>query len=417
MTMSLEAYLAKLNRAVKTRSGHDLALLVSKDNKDLLSAVRNFSSFSAASDISTVAHSTVKNKDWAAIASGSCLVAYLYEIERDPVLAYREQNTLTQLFNRVVEKNDNWILPVLYTITQQLRHIAVEADTILQNQSNSQNSSTEKQERKLEEAARTINRSLTVCLNDRNSPLESSRKQGIYFVLSVLFKVYFKLGVLSLAKSALRVLNSSSAAGDVPPLETYPKAHVVTFRYYVGILAFVEEDYEKAEEHLSAALNLCHRKSIRNQQRILLYLIPTHLLLRRQFPQAGVWTQFPDLARLYQPLFAAVRRGDLRAYESHLAAREATLIKRRLYLTLLKTRSAIVRPRFFEMVYRAKDRNSRMPVATFREGLHAIGIDVDDEQVECWCAVMIYQGQMKGYISREKGIVVLSNTDPFPKRR
>lgn len=306
---------------------------------------------------------------------------------------------------------DHWILPALYIIIQELRQIAVQADA-----ATSQTSPEKKQEKKLEEAARTINRTLTVCLNDRNSPLETSRKQGIYFVLSLLFKVYFKLGVLSLAKSALRVLNSSSAAGDVPPLNTYPKSHISTFKYYVGILAFVEEDYDRAEEHLSTALNLCHRKSPRNQQRILLYLLPVHLLLRRQFPQSGVWALFPGLARLYEPLFAAARRGDLRSYETHLTAREATLIQRRIYLTFLKIRSTIVRTRFFEQVYRALDCSSRMPIVAFKNGLRLIGIEVDDEQVECWCAVMIYQGQIKGYISREKSIVVLSNTDPFPKK-
>ncbi len=31
----------------------------------------------------------------------------------------------------------------------------------------------------------------------------------------------------------------------MPPLEAFPKSHIVTFKYYVGIILFLEEDYIK----------------------------------------------------------------------------------------------------------------------------------------------------------------------------
>lgn len=31
----------------------------------------------------------------------------------------------------------------------------------------------------------------------------------------------------------------------MPPLELFPKSHIVTFRYYVGVIYFLEEDYKK----------------------------------------------------------------------------------------------------------------------------------------------------------------------------
>lgn len=40
---------------------------------------------------------------------------------------------------------------------------------------------------------------------------------------------------------------------------------------------------------------------------------------------------------------------------------------------------------------------------------------VDDDEAECSIANMIYKGYIKGYISREKAMVVLSAKDPFPK--
>ena len=29
----------------------------------------------------------------------------------------------------------------------------------------------------------------------------------------------------------------------MPPMESFPKSHIVTFKYYVGIILFLEEDY------------------------------------------------------------------------------------------------------------------------------------------------------------------------------
>ncbi|KAK9374452.1 uncharacterized protein V1513DRAFT_458803 [Lipomyces chichibuensis] len=329
--------------------------------------------------------------------------------------AYREQNALTQLLNRIAERTDNWILPVVYTVTQELRIIAMEADHYTEASMLGSSASNSAKPNKLEEAARTINRTLTVCLNDRNSSMPNSRKWGVYFIISLLFKIYFKLGTISLATSVVRVLNASSAAGDIPSVEEYPKAHMVTFKYYVGILAFMDEEYEKAEEHLRAALNNCHKRATRNQELILQYLLPTTLLLHRRYPSKAVWRTFPRLQIVYEELFTASKRGDMRTYEAALAAREKLFVTRRIYLTMLKIRTKIVRPRLFEQVYLAFDKGTRIPVSAFRKGLEFVGIDVDDDQVECWAAVMIYQGQMKGYISRERKTIVLSNNDPFPR--
>ena len=30
---------------------------------------------------------------------------------------------------------------------------------------------------------------------------------------------------------------------DIPPLKLFPKSHVVTFKYYRGVIAFLEESY------------------------------------------------------------------------------------------------------------------------------------------------------------------------------
>ena len=50
----------------------------------------------------------------------------------------------------------------------------------------------------------------------------------------------------------------------------------------------------------------------------------------------------------------------------------------------------------------------------FHTGLQVAGSDVQVEEAECLVANMIYRGYIRGYISHEKQMVVLANTNPFP---
>jgi COP9 signalosome complex subunit 12 len=73
------------------------------------------------------------------------------------------------------------------------------------------------------------------------APLEESRKWGIYNIINLLFKTYFKLNSISLSKNILKAIQAYR--GDMPPLDAFPKAHQVTFKYYVGVIYFLEENY------------------------------------------------------------------------------------------------------------------------------------------------------------------------------
>ncbi len=75
------------------------------------------------------------------------------------------------------------------------------------------------------------------------APLEDSRKWGIYNIANLLFKTYFKLNSISLSKNILNAIQAYR--GDMPGLDAFPKAHRVTFKYYVGVIAFLEEAYEQ----------------------------------------------------------------------------------------------------------------------------------------------------------------------------
>jgi hypothetical protein len=72
--------------------------------------------------------------------------------------------------------------------------------------------------------------------------LSESRKWAVYCIANLQFKTYFKLKTITLCKNLIK---SIEAQADMPPWNLYPKAHRVTYMYYCGVIAFLQEDYNK----------------------------------------------------------------------------------------------------------------------------------------------------------------------------
>ncbi|KAK1084491.1 COP9 signalosome (CSN) subunit [Friedmanniomyces endolithicus] len=338
-----------------------------------------------------------------------------------------------------------WTIPCLYVVGKYLRIFAIKADEqAAASQRDSGLAFGELQEEdafgaaskneKLEDAARQINRIFALCLGDR-SPLEDSRKWALYYTANLLFKTYFRLNSIPLSKNILRSLRAS--ASDTPELSAYPRAHQVTFKYYSGVIAFLEEDYASAEELLTFAYESCERRATRNLELVLMYLIPTKMLTAHRLPTRQLLQTSPTLDRLFSPLCTAIKRADLRAFNAALEAGEDEFVKRRIYLTLERGRDILLR-NLFRKVFIAGEvedakvdgggvgavaKRTRIPVREIAAALRMAGateIDdgeggVDTDEVECLVANAIYkQNHMKGYIARDRGIVVLSKTGAFP---
>ncbi|KAA8897872.1 hypothetical protein TRICI_006632 [Trichomonascus ciferrii] len=145
---------------------------------------------------------------WGEIGVAHWRVAVQVAQRQDLAEAYAAQNMLLVAANRAAERADNWILPALFTIAKELRQLAILADQTI--------GPTEDGVSKLEEATRTINRSFTLCLNDRNADMACNKKWGVYFFVGELVKIYFRLNKKPLAKSVVKVVHSM--ARDLPPL-------------------------------------------------------------------------------------------------------------------------------------------------------------------------------------------------------
>lgn len=73
------------------------------------------------------------------------------------------------------------------------------------------------------------------------APIQESRKWAIYYIINLLFKTYFKLNKARLSRTILKNLHAYQ--GNMPQLDQFPKSQQVTFKYYEGVLFFLEENY------------------------------------------------------------------------------------------------------------------------------------------------------------------------------
>ena len=308
-----------------------------------------------------------------------------------------------------------WTVPCFHSTGKYLRMIAMKADRESKPATNGGTFSADladdivntNQHKRLEEAAWLINRMFTVCLSDR-SELTDSRKWGIYSTTNLLFKTYFKLNSLPLTRNVIRALDA--ADDDLPPLHLFPKPQQCTFKYYRGVIDFLQENYADAEEHLEEALALCYKHSMRNREQIFTYLIPAHILNHHQLPSQALLDRTPTLSKLLTPLFKAINLGNLRAFDVALADAEPELVQRRIYLTLERSRDLCMRNLFRKVLLNAgweeqkdattgevtgKIRRTRIRIEEFEAAMRVScrGGDevVDRDEVECFLAGLVYK--------------------------
>lgn len=398
--MTFSTFLGQLVEAVHNEDGPNLAYLLrptSPHGKDLLKETRN----PTAQSLSYYKGSV--ESPWDEITIQYVLVCSHVARKRYQE-AYKDQSQLVSLFFRYFTSNTGWTLPTLFALLRDLRDLAHDADNYAKY--NSQKSEC------MENAAGVLAKAFSNCMTDRSSPYAESRKWGVYYVVGLVLKSYFRVKRISLSKNILRALEANQ---DVPPLSHYPRSHQVTFRYYIGMLSFLNEDYEKSERELTLAFYHCHLETHSNQERILTYLIPLRIL-RGHLPTAELLQRFPVLDELFSPFIACMRNGDLGAYDAALDKWERRLVELNLWLTLERAREICIRG-LFRRTWIATEKSTRVPISMFYCALKLRGgdADVSEEEAECLVANMIYKGYMRGYISHEKQMVVLAATNTFPR--
>ncbi|KAH9965830.1 PCI domain-containing protein [Russula dissimulans] len=398
MPVTYSQFLTLITTALRDENGLDLAYLirpVSSHGKDLIKEFRNPTRQSLSRYEGAI------ESPWDEIAIQYVLVI-THVAKQRYADAFKEHTQLVNLFLRFFTINSGWTLPALFATLRDLRDLAFDAD--VQARDLSQKSDC------MEEAARIISKAFSNCITDRTSSYQMSRKWGVYYVVGLVLKSYFRVRRISLSKNILRALEANR---DIPSLHEYPRAHQVTYRYYLGMLSFLNEDYTKSEQELTFAFYNCQLEARNNQERILTYLIPLRIL-RGHLPSADLLSRFPVLHELYAPFISAIRKGDIQGFDTALDKYERRLVDLNIWLTLEKAREICIRG-LFRRVWVVSEKSNRIPVAMFHSSLRISGMDVSSEEAECLVANMIYKGYMRGYISHEKQMVVLANTNAFAR--
>lgn len=236
-----------------------------------------------------------------------------------------------------------------------------------------------------------------------------------------------------------------ASQAELPPMEAFPKSHIVTFKYYLGVICFLEEGYVEVkcrhsrlsftiislltsnrprnilqlpgnfaawihietESTYKTLLNIKISSSLTRHRLILTYLIPCHIVNTNTLPSASLLSRYPRIERLFGPLSQCIRKGDLAGVDAAMAGSENEFVKRRIYLPIERGRDLAIR-NLFRKVFIAGGydppvngqppiRRTRVPVKEFAAAMR-LGTGntqqkskVDLDEVECYLSNMIYK--------------------------
>ncbi|CAK1599012.1 unnamed protein product [Parnassius mnemosyne] len=387
-TGTLNQYIQFVERVYRTSQGNILARLLSLRDEHV--GNRNLRS----SDIATLVEGNcIAPLDEMIICHLQCVKA-LYA--RDFMGAYDNQSAFVAAVVRLLQgqKEENWALPLMYTVCLDLRLVAQKAEGC-DPQSNG---------KILEKAAESLLACFRVCAADNRSSDTETKKLGMLNLVNQLLKVYFRINKLHLCKPLIRAIDSS------PFKDQFPLAQQITYRYFVGRKAMFDSDYKSADEYLSYAFQNCHRKSNKNKRLILTYLIPVKMLLG--FMPSKLLLQKYDLMQFWD-LVSAVKDGNLRGIDQVMEEHESFFIRAGIYLIVEKLKITAYR-NLFRKVYLLENTH-QIDIASFEAALQIMGQeDVDSDETQCIVANLIYDGKIKGYISYQHKKVVVSKQNAFP---
>jgi hypothetical protein len=85
-----------------------------------------------------------------------------------------------------------------------------------------------------------------------------------------------------------------------------------------------------------------------------------------------------------------------------------------IYLALEQVKS-IAHRNLFKKVYNLTN-STRLNISSFENVLAWLGEDMGADEIECIIANLIFQNKIKGYISHQKRVLVVSKADAFPSQ-
>lgn len=329
-----------------------------------------------------------------------------------------------KILNRIAEQETNWIVYPLYIVANQLFKISQKIDSIDENANSVY----------LETCGRTIHRSFNLCLNDRNPNMHENRRIACYMFANLEFQLYNKLQNRDMMKNLVKVLQSRGK--ELPKLSqslaNEHRSHMVMYNYYMGeYYGCYESDFSKGFQYLNEALLECPTASYNcnlQKAKILVLLIPFAILTKSRYPNLKMF-DIPSMNDIYQPIIECLLNGDLKEYDENFNKNEIFFLKNGLYVAMSLIRELIL----LKLIKNCWKFNGSENILSlkiisigylkslqgYRKKIKRNKLEDQEllDELECLLANLISKGYIKGYLSHSNRCVVLSKTDPFPRKR
>lgn len=153
--------------------------------------------------------------------------------KNDPLVMYNYQSSAVHGLAKILQmqKEENWMLPVMNIMCLELRLSAIGAE-------NSKNNKNIKPGEVLEKCAECLMACFRVCAADSRSSEEDTKRWGMLALINQLLKVYFRINKLHLCRPLIRAVESS------PYKDHFALAQQITYKFFVGRKAMFDSDYK-----------------------------------------------------------------------------------------------------------------------------------------------------------------------------
>jgi hypothetical protein len=159
--------------------------------------------------------------------------------EDDILLAYAYHNSAVQVLIKIlqIQKEENWMLPVMNMMCLELRLLAVKTER-------SKKIKNIKPGENLEKCAECLMSCFRICAADNRSSEEDTKRWGMLSLVNQLLKVYFRINKLHLCKPLIRAIESSIYK------DHFSLAQQITYKFFVGRKAMFDSNYKAGEFYL-----------------------------------------------------------------------------------------------------------------------------------------------------------------------
>ena len=117
------------------------------------------------------------------------------------------------------------------------------------------------------------------------------------------------------------------------------------------------------------------------------------------------------LVELYQ-IGSAMRRGDVQMFEALMQTHQSMFIQQGVYLVLVQAKVICYRTLFKRIAYVIT--GPKLNLIIFEKVLQSLGEDMELDEIECILCNLISRNMVKGYISHQKRVLMVSKVDAFP---